>query len=216
MRKTNLVSGEYYHIYNRGVDKRHIFLDQYDVDRFLQGVKEFNSIDPIGSLYENSFRDNNISKANQLVNIICFCLNVNHYHLLLQQTHEKGIEKFMHRLGVGYSRYFNERNHRSGALFQGAYKAVHVDSNKYLLYLSAYINLNNKIHQLSDRVTKLTKSSWDEYTEANYKKEKLCQSSLILGQFSNKNDYKEFSLNTLKHIKARKAEYYELQNLLLE
>ncbi|MEK9175048.1 MAG: transposase, partial [Patescibacteria group bacterium] len=202
--------------YNRGVDKRQVFLEQYDVDRFLQSMEEFNTVDPIGSIYQNSFRETTKLKSDTIVDIICFCINPNHFHLLLRQKKDKGIEKFMHRLGVGYSRYFNERNHRSGSLFQGTYKAIHIDSNKYLLYLSAYINLNNKVHKLSNLVTKLTKSSWAEYTTANYHEKKFCNTKIIQEQFSSKKEYKEFAEEALQYIKERKDLYYELQHFLLE
>jgi hypothetical protein len=94
MRKVPFIEGEYYHIYNRGVDKRNIFSDIYDMPRFLQSLEEFNTIQPIGSIYENSFKKSSlgdrIPKLNDepLVDIICYGLNPNHYHLLLKQVAE--------------------------------------------------------------------------------------------------------------------------------
>src|SRR3989344_8588607 len=95
MRKTQFAEGEYYHIYNRGVDKRSIFNNREDVERFLQCMREFNVIEPIGSLYENSFKHNQLGgsasklrdeEANEpLVQFIAYCLNPNHYHFLLKQ-----------------------------------------------------------------------------------------------------------------------------------
>src|SRR3989344_8639651 len=170
MRKVPFVNGEFYHVYNRGVDKRDIFSDQYDLDRFFQSMNEFNVVEPIGSIYENSFIRNSLGGLTpklKLVNVIAFCLNQNHYHFLLEQVIDKGIEKFMHKLSTGYTCYFNERNKRSGSLFQGTYKSKHIDSNEYLLYLSAYVNLNDQIHQLGGLTPKLMKSSWGEYTNTN-------------------------------------------------
>jgi hypothetical protein len=109
MRKTELETGEYYHIYNRGVDKRIIFLDEADIRRFYQSVEEFNTLEPIGSIYEHSFvkrlgSEASKSKASKskpaattLVSVIAHCANPNHFHLLLRQEAEKGIEKFMRR-----------------------------------------------------------------------------------------------------------------------
>jgi len=77
-----------------------------------------------------------------LVEIIVYCLNPNHYHIILRQVSEGGVSKFMLKLSSGYSSYFNKKNKRSGSLFQGRFKAVHIDSNEYLLYLSAYVNKN--------------------------------------------------------------------------
>src|SRR3989338_8914297 len=151
MRKIKFVNGEFYHICNRGVDKRKIFGNQYDVQRFLQSMDEFNTINPIGSLYESSFLSpevKNKRKNKKLVNFIAYCLNPNHYHFILEQLVENGISQFMHKLGGGYSWFFNKKYQRSGSLFQGTFKAAHIDSNEYLLRVSIYINLNYQVHQL--------------------------------------------------------------------
>ena len=184
MRKAIFAEGEYYHIYNRGTEKRSIFSDQDDILRFVESIIQFNVIDPIGSLFENSFRKkhgllgSSTSKNadEKLVNIVAYCLNPNHYHLLLQQVTEKGIEKFMQRLGTGYTKYFNNKYDRTGALFQGKFKAVHIDSNPYLLHVSAYVNLNNRVHQLGSSTSK---SSWDEYVKWE-KKGGICKKDVIL------------------------------------
>lgn len=203
MRKIKFVNGEYYHIYNRGVEKRKIFLDQNDFGRFFQSMKEFNNIEPIGSIYENYFRKkqlgNPVSKSDQLVDFICYCLNPNHYHFLLKQISDKGVEKFMHKLSLGYTKYFNQKNKRSGFLFQGPFKAVHVETNEYILHLSAYINLNNKVHKLGNRVSK---SSWDEYIEKS--NNGFCKKDIILGQFKDEKEYKKFAEDSLRGILERK------------
>src|SRR3989338_4945315 len=113
-RKTDFVTGEFYHIYNRGVDKRDIFMDQLDIDRFFQSMEEFNTINPIGSIYENRFvdkKDKSGSKASKskLVDFIAYCLNPNHYHFILKQVDDKGVEKFMQRIGTGFAKYFNNK-----------------------------------------------------------------------------------------------------------
>jgi putative transposase len=218
MRKVLLVNKEYYHIFGRGVDKRTIFMDQYDYARFLQSMEEFNTLDPIGSLYENSFRKREsklgdgvtksvfTKKKEKMVEFICYCLNPNHYHFLLRQIVDKGIEKFMHRLCMGYARYFNIRYQRSGSLFQGPFKAVHVDSNEYLLYVSSYVNINNLVHGLGDGVTK---SSWKEYMKGE---NALCNKEIILSQFKTIAEYKDFGMEALKVMRERK----DLEKLLLE
>src|SRR3989344_628952 len=102
MRKIKFVNDEFYHVYNRGVDKRKIFLNNYDFDRLLQSMCEFNSTKPIGSIYENSFREHNSQLRDsvpKLVDIICYCLNQNHFHMVLQQVVSGGISEFMKRIG---------------------------------------------------------------------------------------------------------------------
>ena len=100
-------NGEFYHIYNRGVDKRSIFEDTYDLDRFFQSMKEFNSVVPIGSIYENSFNRlggktaKSVVRSEKLVEFVCYCLNINHYHFIIEQVVEGGISEFMRRLGGG-------------------------------------------------------------------------------------------------------------------
>lgn len=208
MRKIQFANNEYYHILNRGVDKREIFSDYEDLSRFLQSMDEFNTIEPIGSIFENFYRKDKTKNKKKLVDFVSYCLNPNHFHFILKQIIDKGIEKFMHRIGVGYTMYFNNKHGRSGSLFQGGYKAIHINSNEYLLHLSAYVNLNNKVHQLGDSVSK-SKSSWNEYIN-NY--DGFCKKDIILGQFNNSLEYKNFAESSLKDIRERK----NMEKLLLE
>lgn len=215
MRKVSFRNGEFYHIYNRGTDKRNIFSDMSDLCRFIQSMKEFNSLEPIGSIYEHcrikekfgsraSKSKNNKEKDDVLVNIIAYCLNPNHYHFILQQVSEKGIEKFMQRFGTGYTKYFNNKEERSGGLFQGKFQAVHIDSNEYLLHVSVYVNLNDHVHEFGSSASKnkYHKSSWDEYM--GKVKDKLCEKDNILGQFKSKKEYQTFAENTLIGIREKK------------
>lgn len=214
MRKTSFTEGEFYHIYNRGVEKRNVFLDKEDYGRFMQSMEEFNTLKPIGSIYEHSFVKPKLgsfaSKLPSLVSFVAFCVNPNHYHFIIRQESGRGVEKFMQRLGTGYTKYFNNKYKRSGVLFQGIFKAVHVDSNNYLLHLSAYVNLNNHVHRLGSEASK---SSWGEYTQ---KKGGICKKTLILDQFNNTAEYKKFAEESLKDILARKKLYKELELSLLE
>jgi len=210
IRKENLVEGEYYHIYNRGVDKRNIFSDEKDVQRFFQSMEEFNTKEPIGSLYLNNFnKDKELrGKASQLVSFVAFCLNPNHYHFIITPLVEKGIEKFMQRLGTGYTLYFNEKEKRSGSLFQGKFKSKHASSDKYLLQLSSYVNLNN-CNQNGKVKNLLSKSSWKEYIDDQ--SSNFCDKSIILGQFESKKKYERFALDSWKETCTRKEEIQEFE-----
>jgi REP element-mobilizing transposase RayT len=195
-RKVNLVEGEYYHIYNRGVDKRNIFLNELDLKRFLQSMEEFNTKNPIGSLYENSFVKQLGGRTSKLVNFVAFCLNPNHYHFIITPLTEKGIEKFMQRLGTGYTMYFNEKQKRTGSLFQGKFKSKHINSNEYLLQASSYVNLNN--YDKNGIIKKsLNSSSWLEYTQST--NTNFCEKSIILDQFKSKKEYEKIALETWKN-----------------
>ncbi|MDO8566512.1 MAG: transposase [Candidatus Moranbacteria bacterium] len=233
MRKIPFAIGEYYHIYNRGTDKRIIFSEEADVDRFLQSIEEFNTPDPIGSIYEHSFlktkTKNKTNKASpqsslgsptpkegRLVNFVAYCVNPNHYHFILQPVLNKGVEKFMQRLGTGYTNYFNTKYERTGALFQGRFKSVHIDSNEYLLHVSAYVNLNDRVHQLGSPTSKLVKSrsSWREYMEKGDKA--WCEKEAVLGQFRNTKEYKIFAENSLRGTLERRLSEKEQKELFLE
>lgn len=216
-RKTSFANGEYYHVFNRGVDKRIIFSDKHDMDRFFRSLIEFNVVDPIGSLYENSRRERGGETATlsgKLVNIIAYCLNPNHYHLILEQLVEGGISEFMKRIG-GYTWYFNNKYERSGSLFQGVFKSVHINSNEYLLHVSSYTNLNDRVHKLDGLGSMLvpSRSSWGEYTEGV---KGICEKEIILDQFRSVDEYKKFALSSLESILQRRNESKDLDILLLE
>lgn len=227
MRNIKFTNGEFYHIYNRGNNKRPIFLKPFDLQRFLQSMVEFNIEGPIGSIYANSFKKDpqlsgsatklgakSTTTPRRIVDFVCYCLNFNHFHFLIRQARKDGIKNFMHKLGTGYTRYFNEKNKLSGGLFQGKFKAIHVDSNDYLLHISAYINLNDKISQLSGRATKLRKSSWNEYADNGLVVNPLCKKDIILSQFKNKLDYENFAREALVNIRETKDMDKSLELLL--
>jgi len=208
MRKHGTFSeGEYYHIYNRGVEKRDITMDWKDSERFLQSLIEFNTIKPIGSIYQNSFRNDiallsarSTKLDERLVDIVAYCLNPNHYHLILTPLVDGGIEKFMQKFGAGYTRYFNEKYNRSGGLFQGKFKSSHINSNTYLLHVAAYVNLNDKVHQLSASSTKLVRSSWLEYLGNVKSGKEICNTDMMLGQFKNGKEYEISARESLQYI----------------
>ena len=209
MRKIDFRNDEYYHIYNRGVDKREVFTDACDYFRFLKSLEEFNRPDPIGSIYEQNFRKKEPfgHSVSKLVEIIAYCLNPNHYHLILKQVKDNGIEKFMHKVGLGYSKYFNHRYKRSGVLFQGKFQAINIDSNEYLLYLSVYVNKNKFIHGYDNN---FNFSSLDEYLgKCQYN---LCSKDIILRQFRNKKEYEKYLDVNAKYLKKKK----DLKRYLLE
>ena len=145
MRKTKFSNDNYYHIYNRGTEKRQIFLDNSDYARFIHYLYEFNDekFDHNISRKIEEGRASFIQRQRELlVEIITFCLMPNHFHLILRQIKENGIIKFMQRLGTGYAMYFNKKNQRTGYLFQGTFKPILIENDNYLTYLSRYQHIN--------------------------------------------------------------------------
>jgi putative transposase len=207
------VTGEYYHVFNRGVDKRKIFLDKFDFGRFVKSISVFNSTDSVGSILEHEFNlkfGRPMSKK-RLVDVVCYCLNENHFHILLRQRVDGGLGEFIRRVTGGYTKYFNHRYKRSGVLFQGGSRWIHIDSNEYLLHVSAYVNLNNKAHSIRGN---FFRSSWKEYTDSSV--QPLCTKGIILKQFRNIDEYIDFAKGSLNDIVERKTSLAEIKKLLLE
>jgi putative transposase len=214
MNREQQAVGEHYHVYIRGVDKRNIFSNQHDVQRFFDSLVYFNTRDPVGSLLELGV-DRKVVKQpkNKLVQIVAYCLNPNHYHLLLRQGREGGIAEFMKRVNGGYTWYFNKKEGRSGSLLQGTYKSRIVDSNEYLLHLSAYINLNYSVHKFGGLTAKLHRSSWEEYTTDQ---PGICEKSIVLDQFDSIAEYEGYARNSLPLMLDAKADKKELDSIFHE
>jgi len=150
MKKPHFATNSFYHIYNRGVEKRDVFLDAKDYFRFIHDLFEFNDEAPALNLYYKlpSFKSYEVEprkiirKRELLVDIIAYCLMPNHFHLLLRQRQEDGIVRFMQKLGTGYTMYFNQKYQRVGALFQGRFRAALIEKESHFVYLPHYIHLN--------------------------------------------------------------------------
>jgi len=144
-RRTLFAPEEYYHVYNRGVDKRNIFLTKNDYERFLALLYLCNTKESIRvqkDLSSNQTETFFSKRSSSLVDICAYCLMPNHFHILVREKDEGGLSAFMQKLATAYTMYFNTHNSRSGALFQGTFKAEHVDNDRYMSYLIAYIHLN--------------------------------------------------------------------------
>ncbi len=144
-RNIEFAPGEFYHIYNRGVDKRIVFLDDNDRNRFIALLYLCNNTKAVqinnhrGSTSVGLF---SVDRGGQLVSIGVYCLMSNHLHILLKEDKEGGISLFMQKVSTAYTMYFNRKYERTGPLFSGKFKARHVDNENYLKYLFAYIHLN--------------------------------------------------------------------------
>ncbi|OGI73440.1 hypothetical protein A3D42_00770 [Candidatus Nomurabacteria bacterium RIFCSPHIGHO2_02_FULL_41_18] len=157
LRKQVFVPGEYYHLYNRGTEKRVIFLDEQDYHHFLFLMYICNS--------EKSITLRNIGEffdcGKTIVDIGVFSLMPNHFHFLVYEKIEGGISTYMRKLMTGYSMYFNKKYKRTGKLYEGVFKSRHANKDTYLKYLYSYIHLNS---------TKLIDKNWRENKNRNPKK----------------------------------------------
>jgi putative transposase len=172
MRKDPLITGEYYHIYNRGVDKRDIFMNKSDLNRFILSIKEFNTIVPIKSIQLRLKSKNGIKRlkndSKNLISIVCYCFNPNHFHFIIKQEVEGGISEFFKRLLGGYTTYFNKTHNRNGALFQGRFKSKLIKDHQYFLMIKPYVNTNYLIHDIPKEKGHLVLSSCKEYDDLDF------------------------------------------------
>jgi len=160
MKQPPFLNSYIYHIYNRGVEKRDIFMDDHDRFQFIHDLFEFNDENAAVGLqkYNKKFaevepaevqppqiqikRRQRKDERKLLVEILAFVLMPNHFHLLLRQKIDNGVSRFMQKIGTGYTMSFNKKYERVGSLFQGRYRAVLVEKDAHLRYLPFYIHLN--------------------------------------------------------------------------
>ena len=212
----------YYHIYNRGVEKRLIFLDQQDYNVFLSYLKEYllpkdekelerRLMDPDTSYKEKDkimklLRLNNFADE---ITLIAYCLMPNHFHFFIKQRSELSIDKFMNSLGTRYTKYFNAKYKRVGALCQGVYKAVLIDEDAHFIYLSKYIH-KQALATPSKAWEADQPSSCPEYF--GQRKTKWIHPEEVLGFFSKTNptlSYKGF-------VEEKDDDFSILESLILE
>jgi len=173
-----LCAGEYYHLYNRGNNRERIFFERENYLFFLRRLRKY---------------------AAPVLDVVSYCLMPTHYHLLVQvkQTSEvsedlggPGTSKAMMRLSVSYTKAMNRRYDRAGSLFQGAFRAKHVDGDDYLVHLSRYIHLNPVFAGLVERPEEWEFSSHREYV--GLRNGTLPKPEIVLSQFPSPEAYQDF------------------------
>ncbi len=200
---------EFYHVLNRGVDKRNIVLDDRDRVRFLHDLFVFNDQQPTIH-YKRPERQEENRGRKLLVYIHAFCLMPNHYHLLLSPAVKDGIALFMKKLGMGYTKYFNERYSRSGALWQGKYKRILIEHDSHFLYIPYYIHLNaldlilpewriGNVKDVNRAFDYLNAYRWSSHPDYNGIKNfpSITQREFLSSLFETKQEYEKEILNII-------------------
>jgi len=225
---------EIFHVLNRGVDNRKIFLDEKDYFRFIHNLFEFNDSSPTLNLGYRFGHGQSIDLRNRydlnrkprklIVEILAFCLMPNHFHLLLRQKEKGGITKFMRKLGIGYANYFNQKYQRLGTLFQGRYKLILIKNEPHFIRLPYYIHFNpldlimpewreEKIKNYQKAIKFLTSYRWSSHLDYIGRKNfpSVTQREFLLKIFSGYENYRKEVKNWLKEMDLAKIE-----NLILE
>lgn len=220
-RKIVFASGEYYHVFNRGVEKRPTFTAKYEFLRAIDSINfyRFGNLtiryskyltleqDKKAKFIRNLYMDN----AKQ-VEILAFCLMENHFHFLLKQVEDNGVIKFLAKFQNSYTKYFNTKHKRIGPLFQGVFKAVHVEDDEQLLHLSRYIHLN-PVMGFNVKLEELGNYQWSSYPEyLGTIKTKMINPNEVLKFFKNSTEYERFVFDQLEGTKPKDS----IEHLLIE
>lgn len=201
MRKVPIVTGQIYHIFNRGVNKGTIFFSEVDYRRFYNAAIHYKTSNVKfsyeKSFYSKSHNDPVSLKVESKLEVLAYCLMPNHFHFLVKQLVDGGVTSYFRRLLNGYSHFVNVKYHRVGPLFQGRFKSVHIESDNQLLHISRYIHLNPIVSGL---VSKLENYSWSSYLSYVAELEdNLCETEFLEKYFKSKEDYQKFVIDQIDY-----------------
>lgn len=221
LRKVPLVNEEYYHVFNRSIAKQDIFLKANENSKFLELLNYYRFVEnPIKfSKYLNlttANRDDYLSslyESEEQVTILSFALMPNHYHVLVKQVSDFGISNFIRLVQNSYASSFNLRNERKGGLFQSPFKAVRIETVEQLIHTARYIHLNPITSFVLKNPEELNRYPWTSYIDyLNENSRKFVDKKLILDQFKNLQEMKNFTLDTVDYQRNLKR----IEHLFLE
>lgn len=203
-RKIKFSFAEFYHLYNRGTDKKLIFKDKEDYTHFLFLMYICNTTRSI----ELRRIDKKFDRQETLVDIGAYCLMPNHFHILAREKTENGISKYMLKLLTSYTMYFNKKHNRTGTLYEGVFKSTHVNTDEYLKYLYSYIHLNpaklidknwkeNKDRQTHELLKYAYSYPYSSIQEYNNSKFNIVDPKQFPVYFKNPNEHKKELFNWL-------------------
>ncbi len=158
---------------------------------------------PLNDLNDHDLRIQPLPE--EAFSIVCYCLMPNHFHFLIRQNADVSISKLINKVFTSYVRYFNKKYDRVGYLLQDRFKAVLIDNDEYLLWLSAYIHQNPKVAGLVKDLRNYRWSSYPEYIGHISQESSLpCDKEIILDQFKSTGDYVNFVNESYEPIKSGK------------
>ncbi len=220
-RKVVFANDEIYHVFNRGVEKRSTFTTKRELDRGVQTLDFYRFADLLLKLSKfltlpeeekEKFIQNIKRDHKKLIEIVCYCLMPNHFHFLLKQKLGNGISTFTSNFTNSYTKYFNTRHERLGPLFEGVFKAVHIESDEQLIHVSRYIHLN-PVSSFLIGPEQLESYAWSSYPEyLGLSNQNIADKEIVLDFFHSKKKYKQFCLDQVDY--ARKLE--QIKHVTLE
>jgi putative transposase len=224
---------EIYHVLNRGVDKRKIFLDKEDYLRFIHDLYEFNDENPAEKVYYyfDKYKNGDVGrphiekkKRKRIVDLLVFCLMPNHYHLLIISKKLEYLTLFMKKLNGGYAKYFNEKYQRTGTLFERRFKRILIKKEEHFIHIPYYIHCNpldleysewrnRKLKNLQEAIKFLEKYRWSSHLDylgiKNFPS--VTQREFLLDVFKGEKGYKESIENWLKSFDLEEIKQWILE-----
>lgn len=219
-RQIVLATGEYYHIFNRGIARQPVFFSKRDYQRFILTLSYYRFADVSVKLsrYLQLSRDirdqmmEHLVKTNKtIIEIISYVLMPNHFHLLLRQRQEKGITTFMSKSINSYTKYVNTKNERKGDLLQGVFKAVRIETDEQLMHVSRYIHLNPVVSFVV-KDAELFSYPWSSLLDYIHGTLSMVSKDEVMSNFKSVESYKNFLLDHIDY--ARKLD--EIHHLIIE
>ncbi|QQS38813.1 transposase [Candidatus Woesebacteria bacterium] len=203
-RSVVFATNEIYHTYNRSVANEEIFNNSRNINRALDLINYYKNLSNLRFSYFvklSQDKKNEHLKSKKiipLVEVYAFSIMPNHFHLLVRQLSENGIEKFLSNFQNSFAKYYNIRNKRYGALFQRPFKAKHVAGDKELLHLSRYIHLNPVTSFMLD-LEELKTSNLTSFPHYLKPVNNLVNSDLIIKLAGSKTKYLQFVSNQVDY-----------------
>lgn len=189
---------EWYHCYNRGVDKRVVFTDSQEYNRFLLCLLLGNQEMPVHisntgfKNYQEALLATSEMKVSPLVEIGAYCLMPNHFHIIAREIVRGGMGRFMQKVSTGYTMYFNAKHERTGSLFAGTFKSKHLRGDRYLKHAVSYVHLNPAelyeprwkegeadLHHVRTQLEKYSYSSLSDFLSRDEERPKILSNSIF-------------------------------------
>ncbi len=220
-RKNEIVNDAIYHIFNRSIAKFKIFNNEKEYNR-LKDITVYYRYNELPFKFSRFTElldtkrkgikeslENILESEKKIVRIIAYCFMPTHYHFILQQLEEKGIEKFIGNIQNSYAKYFNKKYERKGPLWEGRFRNVRVETNDQLLHLTRYLHLNPTTSSITEKPEDWKYSSYKEYLN-QMKGEELCDYSELIDM---KPDlYRNFVLSNIDYQK----ELHDIRKLFVD
>ena len=221
-RKTPIVVKEFYHVFNRSIARQPIFKTTRDYQRMIQTIDfyrypkpplRFSFFDRLPLDQKEDFLRELKKTKTPMLEIISYCLMPNHLHFLLRPLVNAGASDFMRNIQHSYSKYFNTKNGRSGALFQGMFKAVLIETEEQLIHVSRYIHLNPVSAYLIE-IDELENYQWSSFPDYIGKSSNNLpvDTQNVLGSFKSAEEYKKFVFDQADY----QRELEKIKHLILE